>query len=241
MRANSPNNESICIIPDIHNKIHIADRIIKNCGADKVIFLGDFFDDFYDSPSDAKKVAQWLKKSLNYENRIHLFGNHDIAYCYPNNPYTKCSGWESGKQTAIDSILTKEDWGKLKFFHIEQGWIFSHAGIHPSFLNTKVPTPNIGSFLKKESQKAIRSLESGKSHWFFRAGYSRGGDQSFGGLTWLDFRQEFEPIEGLKTVQGHTPLAKPQWDGDNLCLDTHLFHYAILSEGKIQIMEYADL
>ena len=57
------------IIPDIHNDYHTAEKIIKKENPDKIIFLGDYFDDFYDTIKD---VTKWLVKSLQQKNRIHL-------------------------------------------------------------------------------------------------------------------------------------------------------------------------
>lgn len=52
--------EKILIVPDIHNDYHTAEMIIKKENLDKIIFLGDYFDDFYDTVKDAANVAKWL-------------------------------------------------------------------------------------------------------------------------------------------------------------------------------------
>lgn len=231
----------ILILSDLHNRIDRADKIIKTVGADKIIFLGDYWDSWGDSHVDAYKTALWLKKSLAQPNRVHCIANHDCAYMFPNNLYTSCSGHQQDKQLAVDSIMTYQDWDKLKFFHVEQGWLFSHAGVHPSFLPKEVKTlEQIEKFLTDETPKALKALRTKESHWMFLAGRSRGGMAKHGGITWLD-ADEFEPISGLKTVQGHTPMKEPLWVGDNLFLDTHSNHYAILKDGKIETFSYADL
>lgn len=49
------------IISDIHHRWRKAEAIIAKEKAKKVIFLGDYFDDFNDNPHAARTTAQWLK------------------------------------------------------------------------------------------------------------------------------------------------------------------------------------
>ncbi len=42
--------ETTLILPDLHLKVEQADKIIKHVGADKIICVGDVFDDFGDNP-----------------------------------------------------------------------------------------------------------------------------------------------------------------------------------------------
>ena len=234
------NNEICLILSDIHNRVDRVDKIINSVVADKIILLMDAFDNFGDSHIDATKTANWVKNSLKQENRVHLFSNHDIGYAFPNNPYTRCSGWTGSKQEAIDQILTAEDWSKLKFFHFEQGWLFTHAGLDRGFYDSELG--QLEGFLESESKNALRSLKNNKSHWLFRAGYSRGGTQPKGGSLWCDANDEFEPIGGVRQCFGHSPQREPLWiDKDNLCLDTHSNHWAILKDGEIKTYAYADL
>ena len=72
------------IISDIHNDYFTAEKIIKKENPDKIIFLGDYFDDFDDTVKDSENTAKWLVKSLKQENRIHLIGNHDLSYMTDN-------------------------------------------------------------------------------------------------------------------------------------------------------------
>jgi len=231
--------EVLLIIPDIHNKIDRAETIIKNAGADKVIFLGDYFDDFGDSHIDARKTAKWLKESLNKENRIHLWGNHDVCYAFPNNPYTRCTGFTESKNKAVQEELTEKEWSKLKFFHFEQGFLFTHAGLHSSYFPEN--NEDIDVFLNKESDYAFRLLKKNKSHYFFRAGYSRGGQIPFGGIIWCDFLREFIPNDNAKQIFGHTPQRIPTLKGNSLCIDTHLMHYAKVQNNVASYYEYKNL
>ena len=102
------------IIPDIHNDYFTAEKIIKKENPDKIIFLGDYFDDFDDTVKDSENTAKWLVKSLKQENRIHLIGNHDLSYM-TDNSNLKCSGYKIDKHKAIKKHSI--DWNKLKMHY----------------------------------------------------------------------------------------------------------------------------
>ena len=209
------------IIPDVHNRISLVEKIIESVKPNKTIFLGDYFDNFFDNAEIARNTAEWFKSSINQKDRIHLVGNHDIHYWFSENPNVRCSGYEYGKSVVINDIVTTNDWEKLKFFHIlDRKFLLSHAGIHPSFINDKTKSGQISdnislkklkSKLEKDSKSAIKELYNGEQHWFTGAGYSRGGSQKYGGITWCDWNREFHPIRGIHQIVGHTPNYEINW------------------------------
>ena len=77
-------DESLVIIPDLHNKCDLAEKIIRRENPDKVVFLRDYFDDFYDTVEDADNTSKWLLGSLRHQDRVHLIGNHDLSYMTEN-------------------------------------------------------------------------------------------------------------------------------------------------------------
>src|ERR1035437_9205008 len=91
--------EAVLIIPDIHNNVGWVEEYLAKQKYDYVVFLGDYFDEFYDSVKDATEAAKWLKESLKKENRIHLWGNHDTSYFFPN--LYECSGYSKEKEEGI--------------------------------------------------------------------------------------------------------------------------------------------
>jgi hypothetical protein len=204
------------ILPDVHNRISVVEKIISTVRPDTTIFLGDFFDDFYDTPDIVIDVARWFKWSVNKKNRIHIQGNHDTHYWFNQNKNVRCSGYEYRKDVAINDVVTIKDWEKLKFFHILDGkFLLSHAGVHPFFIvngnNKEFTLKQLESKLKKESKVAVKKMYSGGRHWLTSAGYSRNGSQQYGGITWCDWTQEFAPIKGIHQVVGHTPINEPNW------------------------------
>lgn len=263
---------NILVIPDIHNKTRLADAIMAaEHRADYIVLLGDYFDDYGDNPRIASATAQWLQESLTMPNRIHLMGNHDVHYRhwrheYMQNPW---AGWTIEKAKAINDVLTPEDWDKLKWFHHEPNgnWLFTHAGLHPSVLpplNGDNGELKVYNALVAACSYADGALEAGINHSIFRAGNARGGEQSVGGIVWLDWNKEFIPFQ-FHQVVGHTPVKEPQvcfyeeeqkrFKFENskdvefgksaklasYNLDTHLHNYAIISNNSIRFYKTENI
>jgi hypothetical protein len=228
----------LLIIPDIHHKVDIADKILsKEAGNfDKVIFLGDYQDDFGDSISIAEKTANWLKNSLKEENRVHLLGNHDASYMFPKNVNLYCPGWTKEKSKVVNSILTREDWDKLKLFHYENDFLFTHAGLHKSFNCQFLGFTLTG--LQEDCDEAMERSRGMMNHPLLECGVSRGGDEPFGGIIWMDF-SELEPIPNLNQIFGHTPAYNVREQHEptskNYCIDTGLRHYILMTDGKVEV------
>ena len=125
------------IIPDIHHKYRIAEQIIAKEQPDLTVFLGDYFDDFGDSPEITDKTAKWLVESLSHDTidgknrrgkksrRIHLIGNHDLHYMTKNKNF-QCSGYSEQKWRVINSHDI--DWSKLRLYY----WLGSEDDGHAS-------------------------------------------------------------------------------------------------------------
>lgn len=205
------------IIPDIHLKWERADKIISNVGADEIIFLGDYFDDFNDTPDMIRKMCEWLSASVEKPNRIHLMGNHDIHYAYPNRMF-ECSGYEQWKYFITQDNVDRKVWDKLKWYHIlDDRWFLSHGGLHKLYMNQKILSlretrdvfnTKLDQWLHEECIKGLRN-----ESWVFGIGHSRGGCQRVGGLLWCDYEREFAPVKGLNQIVGHTPqgFGFPTW------------------------------
>lgn len=216
------NKKNVLILPDIHHRIEEAERIIRHVGADEIIFVGDYFDDFGDDVEMVRETSAWLCNSVAKPNRIHLWGNHDIHYAYAYRNF-KCSGYEDWKYWIIQEHVDNKVWDHLKWYHFLDGkFLLTHAGLHK--LNVpddilKLHTDReafnaaIATFLDAEKIQAFNQVANGQRHWFCNAGFSRGGTQRVGGIIWCDYEREFHPIQGLNQIFGHTPqgLGIPKW------------------------------
>jgi hypothetical protein len=120
------------IIPDIHHKVELVERIRANHLGMPAIFPGDYFDDFDDTPEDMKATCEWLKNAVENRDDEFLLGNHCFAYIsYELGVrWGFCSGWELGKQQVFhqyfpgDALLKSSAWISRC-----QGWLISHAGL----------------------------------------------------------------------------------------------------------------
>lgn len=207
-------NKVTLIIPDIHLKWEMVDKIIAAVKHDEIIFLGDFFDDFNDTPGMVASMCDWLEASVKHENRIHLFGNHDVHYAFPYKKM-KCSGYDQWKYFMIYDRLPRHVWDKFKWYHfLDNTFLLTHAGLHVGNLPSEIrktyeDRPKfyklIANYLDEETIRCIRETADGRSSWMFNAGAYRGGERDIGGIIWCDHIHEFKPIRGLHQIYGHTP------------------------------------
>lgn len=209
--------QKILIISDIHHRIVEAQKMIDTIPHDKLIFMGDVFDRFGDSLEEIKIVAEWYKKIVNKDNVVALFGNHDLPYAYSSNPHFYCSGFTRQKSEVINKIMERGDWNKVKPFHIEQDWLFSHAGLTLGKLKQLVPSlspknynlNNINAILEREYNGYVERGELNFRYCsLFGCGWDRGGQDKNGGITWCDF-SSFAPIRSVKQIFGHSILKNP--------------------------------
>lgn len=227
-------NNKILVIGDIHQKQDVAEKYIAQWDG-PVIFMGDYFDDFYDTPENAARTAEWLKESLTHPNRIHLVGNHDFHYMLPVESFVYCSGYTPQKHNVIKQILTDEDWTKLKYFHAENDCWFSHAGITSRWFSHPVKgiTKDTIESVVEQAQLEIKGqlYDKPSINALKAADRYRGGRHEKGGLLWNDWRNS-EFFKGITQVVGHTPRENVKCEkrkgGININVDTHLRECIIL-------------
>lgn len=258
LKLNS-DKQKIVIVADPHNDYKKLDNILKKEDGDINICLGDWFDSFvYDNPSDYRETASYLKNIfLPNPKNYTLFGNHDIHYLF-DAPTTCCSGYEQWKYNIIDKVLDVDRNSIQEKFYwaiVVDNILLTHAGLDQRLLPPKIKNnQDIFDFLDKNIDRVLIKLKSNDHHWFYQAGRSRGGMHKVGGIVWCDFDYEFEPIEDLKQIVGHTS----QWetcrakqhdsegfanitDANNICIDCSLNQYITILNGKIELKKYSDL
>lgn len=255
------------VISDLHNRVDWIEYALSSPilqPYDKVIFLGDYFDDFNDTPEIVTNAVRWLKQSLQKPNRIHLIGTHDLWYMFPYNRFIAASGNTEAKAYAIRGILTQEDWNLLKLYHYEQNFLLSHAGVHINLINEYVFNHTdffnknivnkefqldgqeiVDKIVKPVTEEALNRVKNGYAHPWLDAGVVRGGRQSVGGITWLDWIYEFKPVPGLNQIVGHTELNIPDEkyikSSRNYDLDTRNQHIGILENWEFRYIETIDI
>jgi hypothetical protein len=252
----SSKKQRILIFSDPHQDIRRVEHILKHEDWDKVVCLGDWFDSRdYNTEADLEKTCEFLKKWLNKPEFVTLFGNHDTSYLYFNNKLI-CGGYKLWKDDFITDFFG-EDLLQFKKKFLWYLWVddflCTHAGLHIAHLPPRfeLNKPNLTKWLDQEIDKAEIYLNSGESYWLYMAGAARGGPQLLGGINWLDFNHEFEPITEIKQIVGHTNgerIRGHHLDGEvdlkkapNLDIDCHLSEYLIIENGEIKIKKYSDI
>jgi hypothetical protein len=235
--------KKIIAIGDIHHgpNFEQIEAAIAREKPDLTVFLGDYFDQFHDHYDHARRTAQWIKRSLATPNRIHLWGNHDIPY-YASS-FIHCRGYDPAKERAIRSVLDENDWAKLKLWHLEDSWLFTHAGLTAKWGPDSLE--ELPQYLQGQEELAWIALWSRQPHWIWARGKIRSGTAPAGGLLWCDWRFEFTPIAGLNQVFGHTPgdtlrvlhgLQSENWCIDNSSM-TGITHILAIDDSGTRVVK----
>ena len=218
------------VIPDIHEYSDRVVAILAHERYDEAIFLGDWVDRFKTQPGNLTLTLDLLLSLLKDPKNVFLYGNHDLPYAFPSIYGLGCSGHQWERQDEIEAVFSVRRVRKrFKLYYEADGYLFSHAGLAGYHAT-------LG--WRERADTAIACLtEGGMSPWV-AAGIARGGNLPKGGLTWLDWSSEFESVDGLKQVVGHTKGKSPRRKGDNFCIDTGLDHYGILEDGVFTVYDF---
>ena len=115
--------------------------------------------------------------------------------------------------------------------------LLSHAGLNPSL----VPAGDAVTvdYIKNLNHQISDKFAAGTFDPYIKAGRGRGG-RGMGGVTWQDWRTEFAPLAGVRQIVGHTPQPEPVFNDENLCLDTHLYHVALMDTetGELKVEKF---
>ena len=225
------------IIPDIHHKIQIVEEIRQSHPGIPAIFLGDYFDDFYDTPDDMRATCRWLRNSLENTSDVFLIGNHCFAYLsYELGVrWGSCSGWTPAKHGVFHEYFPGDLLLRQCRWMVDcQDWLITHAGVSNDLYR---------AFSKRRSKDDIfewvanaqNALLAGVAHPALLAGFDRGGSQKTGGILWCDWNS-FRPIPQFRQILGHTPGNDVRFKRGDVCLDTNLKDYGLLEDGKLTIL-----
>ena len=237
------------ILGDIHNYTWIADDVVRHFQEeiDEVVYVGDYFDNWYDTVEDAKKTAYWLKKTLHSANVTCIIGNHDYPYMFPKNQQLSCPGWTPEKSKAVNEIITKDEWSKFKLAYKTQGFWISHAGItdyhfsHPVYGITD-------EYIKEVCDRAMQCAESRIYNGVLSAGYMRGGSVPIGGITWADW-EEVKALKNIRQIIGHSPHRKyrskyipnkKNKEGEIHCIDCFGKYFGLIENEVFKLIEKTE-
>ena len=198
------------VIGDIHLRHTIVEKILDKWDG-SIIQVGDWFDNFNEKKSQTIETAVLYKKFVHRPDTITLMGNHDIQYRIHDKNGLYCSGYEPWKYDVINDIVEEKDWCKVKYFHHEQNYWFSHAGISNYWFGHPIlgTTAEIIESKIAQAEKALKARIYSEVGCLYAADHYRGGNFQKGGILWNDWRN-IEKHEGITEIVGHTPSSKIQ-------------------------------
>lgn len=259
------------IIPDVHQKLGKVEKILENNTFDKLISLGDWFDDFYDTSIQARKAAEYIIElySKHGENFTWLLGNHDIPYLFPSMyDYYACSGNTREKVRAIQEVFGGSSMPlgyKVELAHAVKvegclDIVLSHAGVSEEHFAMPFVDSVTSQAVLDRCEQAFRNLKLLFQDPILCAGPARGGRERVGGITWLDWHSEFQPVASISQIVGHSPVSHPQIIDElftrvfpdeslpsldryilkpdksyNINIDTHLEHYITIENNELLV------
>lgn len=221
------------IIPDVHQQIFKVKQILAHASArytiTRTVWLGDWFDSWHNSIEDVFHTVEFLRERMEtHAQDAFILGNHDMQYIYPEFEWLQCSG---NTRYTYAQVSPFREMFRERFVltTYADGYRCSHAGFHPSLWVRQIGT---------RCREVLDRLCAGERPAMLEAGATRGGrPMSVGGCTWLDWDHEFPEmgIPGVAQIVGHTQHDRPMWKDENLCLDTGLDHYAVITAGRLKI------
>ncbi|MCM1323282.1 MAG: metallophosphoesterase [Acetobacter sp.] len=191
----------ILCVGDIHAKTWIipsVQRLFESESFDKVVFLGDYLDDWNATPADNEMVATQLTKLYEQYGRhiVLLWGNHDLSNIRKG--AFICSGYSPANIVAAN-ILSKLP---LQFAYGHGNLLLTHAGVTNSWRKSV----GLAEPIRYGAQYFADKLNELKAECYNRTGTMRGGvdDPS---PVWADLEElKLDPVPNIDQVVGHTPV-----------------------------------
>jgi len=179
-------------IGDIHGDLKLVQFLLGNFSQYQLCFVGDIMDSFKFTPRDQVECMRLILSS----DCGLIRGNHEESYLYQ---HMRASGWNPETdyllQPYYDAIKARS---KYFLYLKDHQLLVTHAGLSKGLWD------NVGLTLDKVEETlttwSSTPVES-PIHWI---GQSRGGRRPCSGILWCDYNLDFEPVEGLKQVFGHT-------------------------------------
>jgi hypothetical protein len=123
------------VIGDVHGRSLWKLIVNQEQDADRIIFIGDYFDSFdisgVEQIQNFKEIVEY--KTTSGKEVIMLVGNHDHHY-FPEVGYTGTSGYQKGIAPNITQVID-ENRQHLQMAYSFDEFLFTHAGVSPTFMD----------------------------------------------------------------------------------------------------------
>lgn len=220
----------ILVIGDIHG--HKAwEKIVLKEDYDRVVFLGDYFDNYRNTPGKEQvtNFREILSMKGTHPDTVELlYGNHDHSYLNKE----KCSGYKWQNQLIYEEVLKEaKDKGYLKPVLVLDDIIFSHAGVSSYWLKEVAG-------LDKPEEITFDTVPLDRFNFNYLTGYDVFGDTPSQSPIWIRPMSLLQfKVEGYRQVVGHTQMKKPVSRDGVWFNDMMPSHYIIIEDGEITFKE----
>jgi len=203
----------IIALGDTHGRNKWKEITAKEDDADKVIFIGDYFDTHDQGHSPNRQIENFKDilayKKANPNKVILLFGNHDFHYI--RNIGETYSGYSAGYAHDIGELIDlviKEDLVQMCYLHDK--FFFSHAGLTKTWAEKFIGNSN--PMINEVLVQGINDLFKYTPNVFkFRMGnnLSQTGNDVTQGPIWVrPVSLLKDMVDGITCVVGHTTVKR---------------------------------
>ena len=208
------------VLGDTHGRSNWKLAIHKE-NADRVIFIGDYFDSFefsgVEQIDNFKQIIQYKTDNPQVE-VVLLIGNHDHHY-FPEVGYTGTSGFQRTLAPSITQVVDENRY-HLQMAYGFGDYLFTHAGVSPIFMD-QIFGPDDWS--KENVVVDLNEMFRYKPKAFDFNGLESSGDNATQTPIWIRPRSLMSANKkhekGLKKdyiqVVGHTQMKRIDLDGSD--------------------------
>ncbi len=229
----------IIAIGDLHGRDTWEKIVEKEKDADKIVFIGDYFDSFDISFDEQyKNYCRICAFKQEYpEQIILLIGNHEYHYLWwiAKEKYSGFQEKYSEKITqAIRNSITE---GWLQMAYQEEQYLFTHAGVTQTWMDANYDVTKHEGNLADEINEIFSDCPEA-----FRFTASNPLDNTGDSITqspiWVRPRAlQSDAIEGFIQIIGHTSIKSPIFDSNLIMIDCfdHCNKYLAIIDGKPEV------
>jgi hypothetical protein len=222
------------VVGDIHGRTESVQAAL-NSGY-PVVFVGDYLDSFTRKPVEQIQALKLVIEAVKSGQAQALIGNHEVSYL---DSTQRCAGWNPSTQMGVDQIMcdsrvtdpetfqARFDTDLLEYYTFCEGFLITHAGVSRTLLESR-------------SQNLAEYLDGGD---YLQCSRYRGGSSPVGGLLWCDWR-EFEPVDGIRQILGHTGGKTIREKDGNYCIDCLEYGeqtVLLIEDGEAEIVSLLDV
>ena len=213
------NKKRFLVVGDLHTKYDVflnATKEFEEGNFDKIVFLGDYCDDWQASPYASLNLLTSLidfKKQYN-DRCILLLGNHDLSQWMGNE--FACSGFNQTTHIFVSPFF-RENENLFQIAYSYKDYLFTHAGVCSSWLrdisllSERFKNLKTAKEISEHLNLSLSEMSKDKEYWsLFKAltqcGFYRGGFEHPSPI-WAD-KQELisNPCPKINQIVGHTPV-----------------------------------